>query len=74
MHAGRAWAERNRYLRQLGVVQADVLVLVQRVERVHLRLVKLKVEDVAVGDDALLRVGFGQRDEAVVSRAKAWIP
>jgi hypothetical protein len=56
-----------RRLGQLGVIETNVLVLVQRVQRLHLSLAELKVEDLPVGDDSLLRVRFGQGNEAVVS-------
>lgn len=40
-----------------------MLVLIQRIEPVHLRLRQAEVEDVAVGNDALFGVGLGQGDE-----------
>jgi hypothetical protein len=49
------------------VVQADVLVLVQAVQSGHLVVIQLKVKYLAVGDDALLGVRLGQRDESIKS-------
>lgn len=51
----------------LGIVQTHVLILVQRVQAVHLRLAKLKVKDLSIGDDAFFGVGFRKGDESVVS-------
>ena len=51
----------------LGIVQTHVFVLVQRIQAVHLRLTKLKVKDLSIGDDAFFGVGFRKGDESVVS-------
>lgn len=50
----------------LGIVQTHVLILVQRVQAVHLRLAKLKVKDLSIGDDAFFGVGFRKGDEPVL--------
>lgn len=44
-----------------------MLILIQRIERRHLLFGQLKVKDVRVGNDALGRVGLGERDEPATS-------
>ena len=46
-------------LRQLGMVQADMLVFIQSVQSVHLALCELEIEDIDIRLDAFFCIGFG---------------
>lgn len=43
----------------IGRVQADMLVLVQRVQFSHLSLAQLEIEDLGIGDDTFFGIRFG---------------
>jgi len=45
-----------------------MLILIQSIERFHLIRCQLEIEDLSVGDDPLLRIGFRERYESEARR------
>ena len=68
LNANTASETPSRLSRTPSWIQAHMLVPVQPIERSHLLVRELEIEDVSVGDDSPFGIRFGKRDESTAGQ------